>query len=80
MTAYQILSELRAVGIQEKAAHLSRFFKTGPGQYGEGDRLCALLYRLAVSENLWKQRIAIVSTWAFIRRNDFTDTLALAKT
>ena len=171
MTADQILSELRAAGTPEKAAHLSRFFKIGPGQYGEGDRflgvvvpqtrriakaniatsflelqrlldspwhearLCALLilvyrfkakqtseaerteifqfyvrnarrcnnwdlvdltcrdvvgeylvdkdrallYRLAASENLWEQRIAIVSTWAFIRRSDYADTLALAK-
>lgn len=28
---------LAALGSPEKAAHLSRFFKTGPGQYGEGD-------------------------------------------
>lgn len=171
MTAAFILSELRSVGSPEKAVHLSRFFKTGPGQYGEGDRflgvvvpqtrsiakankaapfdelqllldspwhearLCALLilvyrcqdrkttpeereaifrfyqknmrhcnnwdlvdlscrdivgeylvdkdrsllYRLAASENLWEQRISIVSTWAFIRRNDFWDTLELAE-
>ena len=38
MTAEFILSELRSIGSPEKAAHLSRFFKTGPGQYGEGDR------------------------------------------
>lgn len=171
MTAAFVLSELQSVGSPEKAVHLSRFFKTGPGEYGEGDRflgvvvpqtrrvakanqnlafdelqilldspwhearLCALLilvcrfqnrktteeersaiyqfylkntrrcnnwdlvdlscrdvvgeylvdrdrsvlYRLAVSDNLWEQRIAMVSTWAFIRRSDFTDTLALAK-
>ncbi len=171
MTADFILSELRSVGSAEKAVHLSRFFKTAPGQYGEGDlflgvvvpqtrsiakenktasleelqklldspwheaRLCALLilvlrykdrkttqeergniyrfylkntrrcnnwdlvdlscrdivgeylvdkdrsplYRLAESENLWEQRIAVVSTWAFIRRSDFTDILTLAE-
>lgn len=38
MTAEFVLSELQSVGSPEKAAHLSRFFKTGPGQYGEGDR------------------------------------------
>ena len=171
MTAAFVLSELQSIGSLEKAVHLSRFFKTGPGQYGEGDRflgvmvpysraiakankampleevqlllespwhearLCALLilvyrfkerkiteeereqiysfyiknarrcnnwdlvdlscrdivgeylvdkdrsilYRLADSENLWEQRIAIVATWAFIRRSDFNDTLALAE-
>ena len=157
MTAEFILSELRSIGSPEKAAHLSRFFKTGPGQYGEGDRflgvvvpftrniarankatpfeelrllldspwhearLCALLilsivsfylkhirrcdnwdlvdmscrdllgeyladksdrsllYRLAESDNLWEQRISIVSTWAFIHRDDFADTLALVE-
>lgn len=29
---------IRAEGSHEKALLLSRFFKTGPGQYGEGDR------------------------------------------
>lgn len=171
MTALAILDELRAAGSSEKAAHLSRFFKTGPGEYGEGDRflgvtvpvnraiakahietpideiqrlvesewhearLCGLLilcyrykrrktadsereeivrfylrnvrhcdnwdlvdltcrdilgeylvnrdrsilYRLAGSDCLWERRIAIVSTWAFIHRDDFTDTLALSE-
>lgn len=171
MTAAFILSELKSVASEEKAVHLRRFFKTGPGQYGEGDcfmgiivpqtrsiakanqatpldelqvlmdspwheaRLCALLilvyrfqnrrttqeereqifrfyvknarrcnnwdlvdlscrdivggylidkdrsllYQLAKSENLWEQRIAIVSTLAFIRKNDFWDTLELSE-
>lgn len=171
MTAVAILDELRAAGSPEKATHLSRFFKTGPGEYGEGDRflgvtvpvnraiakahietpideiqrlvesewhearLCGLLilcyrykrrntaesereeivrfylrnarhcdnwdlvdltcrdilgeylvdrdrsilYRLAGSDSLWERRIAMVSTWAFIHRDDFTDTLALAE-
>lgn len=171
MTARFILSELESIASPEKAVHLSRFFKTGPGQYGEGDRfmgiivprtrdiakanlatpfdelqqlldspwhearLCALmilvyrfqgrktaqeereqifrfyiknarrcnnwdlvdlscrdivgeylidkdrdlLYRLAKSDNLWEQRIAIVSTWAFIRKHDFRDTLELSE-
>ncbi len=38
-----------------------------------------ILYKLADSKNIWERRIAIVSTWAFIRRNDFKDTLRLAK-
>ena len=171
MTATLIFQELQSMANPDKAVQLSRFFKTGPGQYGAGDcflgivvpqtrkvakkykavslaelqlliespwhevRLCALLilvlrykdrkttaeereqifqfyyrnmplcnnwdlvdlscrdivgeyladkdrallYQLAVNDNLWKQRIAIVSTWAFIRRGDYDDTLALAK-
>ena len=171
MTAEGIIQTLQSLGSPEKAAHLSRFFKTGAGQYGEGDcflgvvvpqtrnvakankatpldevqrlldspwheaRLCGLLilvcrfhdrkttaeereeiyqfylkntrrcnnwdlvdlscrdvvgeylvnhdrsmlYTLATSDNLWEQRIAIVSTYAFIRRSDFADTLALAE-
>jgi 3-methyladenine DNA glycosylase AlkD len=31
-------TELRKYSSQEKANNLSRFFKTGPGEYGEGDR------------------------------------------
>lgn len=38
----------------------------------------SLLDRLAGSTSLWEQRIAIVSTWAFIRRGEFDDTLRLA--
>lgn len=37
------------------------------------------LYRFVQSPNLWERRIAIVSTFHFIRNNDFTDTLALAE-
>ena len=38
MIIERITHELRALGSATKAADLSRFFKTGPGEYGEGDR------------------------------------------
>lgn len=37
------------------------------------------LYRFVESPSLWERRIAIVSTFHFIRDNDFTDTLILAE-
>lgn len=164
----EITARLTALGSEEKRRVLSGFFKTGKGQYGEGDRflgipvpltrgvarrykdaplgtavsllrsewhevrLCALLimaekmkragageareivntylantahvnnwdlvdlsasyilgtylidkprdilYKLASGPLLWDNRIAIVSTYAFIRRGDLDDTFRLA--
>ena len=37
------------------------------------------LYKLAKSNNLWDRRIAILSTFYFIGKNDFTDTLKLSE-
>lgn len=38
-----------------------------------------ILYRWASSKHLWKKRIAIISTGAFIRQQQFDDTLQLAE-
>ncbi len=38
-----------------------------------------VLYKLAKSDNLWERRISIISTAAFIRNNDFSDTFKIAK-
>jgi 3-methyladenine DNA glycosylase AlkD len=43
MTAEIILKEIQAVANPEKAEFLRRFFKTGPGQYGEGDRFLGIV-------------------------------------
>jgi 3-methyladenine DNA glycosylase AlkD len=39
----------------------------------------SLLLSLAQSSDLWERRIAIVSTWAFIRKGQFAWTLKIAK-
>ncbi|MDR3195149.1 MAG: DNA alkylation repair protein [Tannerella sp.] len=43
MTAEAVQNELLAVASPEKAQFLKRFFKTGPGQYGEGDRFLGIV-------------------------------------
>jgi len=37
-----------------------------------------LIYRLARSKDLWERRISIISTFHFIKKEDFPDTLAVA--
>lgn len=43
------------------------------------DRPRDILYQLAISENPWERRTAIVSTHAFIRKNDIEDTFTIAE-
>jgi 3-methyladenine DNA glycosylase AlkD len=43
------------------------------------DKSKEILYDLAKGGNLWEKRIAIVSTWSFIRLKDFKTTLAISE-
>lgn len=43
------------------------------------DRPRAVLYELAATGHLWRERVAVVSTLAFIRRGDFTEIFALSE-
>lgn len=38
-----------------------------------------ILYKLAKSELLWDQRIAVIATFAFIKKSDFTDIINLSE-
>lgn len=38
-----------------------------------------VLYKLVKSKNLWKKRIAILSTFSFIRNNEFDETLKISE-
>lgn len=55
-----IQARMRAMGSEAQAAHLSRFFKTGKGEYGEGDRFLGIKVpetRLLVKE--FRKRAAL---------------------
>lgn len=43
------------------------------------DKGRAPLYAFAKSNNIWQRRIAILATFAFIKQNDFADTLGISK-
>ncbi|MEP7103967.1 MAG: DNA alkylation repair protein [Candidatus Dojkabacteria bacterium] len=168
--AEQIKSDLQKIANPEKSKNLSRFFKTGKGEYGEGDQflgitvpdqriiakkyfkeatledvdillkspihehrltslfiLCykytksteeyrkkifdfyldhlefvnnwdmvdlsaeriigeylldkdrSLIYKLAKSDHLWTQRVSILTTFQFIKNNDFADALKISE-
>jgi len=42
MTAQEIIKLLRKLADPERAKHSARYFKTGPGEYGEGDRFLGI--------------------------------------
>jgi 3-methyladenine DNA glycosylase AlkD len=39
----------------------------------------SILFKMAISQNVWERRIAIMATFHFIKKNQFRDTLALAE-
>lgn len=43
------------------------------------DRDRSILYELVGSENMWEQRIAIISTLAFIKKGDYGDILNISR-
>jgi 3-methyladenine DNA glycosylase AlkD len=55
---------------------VSCYFLLGEYLLTKQDR--SILYRLADSASLWERRIAVVSTMAFLRKGEYTDTFAIA--
>ena len=43
------------------------------------DKNKAILHRLAASEDMWERRISIMSTFHFIKRHEFSETLKISK-
>lgn len=54
---------------------------TAPKIVGEYllDKPRGLLYKLAISRNLWEKRISILATFAFIKRGEFKDTFKISE-
>ncbi|MBP9729710.1 MAG: DNA alkylation repair protein [Gammaproteobacteria bacterium] len=51
----------------------------GAELFNKNNKDKTILKSLAMSDNLWERRVAIVSTWTFIQNNDFQWTLKIAK-
>ncbi len=63
----QILNELQSLGNHEKVTILSRFFKTGPGEYGEND--------IFIGVTLPEQRKIVAQYHKEIAFSDISDLL-----
>ncbi len=49
------------------------------GEYLSGKKDRKILYKLSKSKNLWERRIAIISTFNFIKNGEFKDTLKISR-
>jgi 3-methyladenine DNA glycosylase AlkD len=57
MNAHSLLDTLKGLADPEIAAHSLRFFKTGPGEYGEGDKFLGI--RVPVLRTIAKSHLAL---------------------
>ncbi len=47
--------------------------------FGKDENDKSILYKFSKSDNLWQRRIAIIATFAFIKKGKFNDTLRIAE-
>ncbi len=67
MKSSQIIDRLSQLGNPEIAAHSSRFFKTGPDQYGEGDRFLGIRVPVIRKEVRSFQDISLETTLEILK-------------
>jgi 3-methyladenine DNA glycosylase AlkD len=62
MKASHLVAQLCEMGDPQIAAHSQRFFKTGPGEYGEGDRFIGIRVPLLRAETKRQRGLSLTET------------------
>ena len=62
-TAKEIITYMESLKNEEQRFHLMRFFKTAPGQYGEGDEFLGLKVPQTRAELLQDNMAKAMSFW-----------------
>jgi 3-methyladenine DNA glycosylase AlkD len=75
----QIKKELKRIGDKEKAKVLARFFKTGKGEYGEGDKFLGIIMpKLRVVAKEYWPKISIPETIQLLQNSSYHEERMLA--
>ena len=67
MKATDLVSKLRTLGDPAIAEHSQRFFKTGPGEYGEGDRFLGIRVPRLRAEVKGSRELSLAETLKLLR-------------
>ena len=85
VTATEMRAALRDFADPKISAHSARFFRSGKGEYGEGDRFLGIrvpVVRKQVREFRdapLRAVIAMMATYHYIKQGDYSDALCLAR-